>query len=132
MLPNATHVADVTVPFADVAAGQLGLAEAALQPQPVGTVGNTSTTTHAAEGAPSTAWPRALALAYASRYMTAVFCSWYSTGGVIPGVLEQLPLADLNATGTFKPGTTGVMFEKFNATDPDAAGGGGEYTVQVG
>lgn len=24
------------------------------------------------------------------------------------------------------------MFEKFNITDTDAAGGGGEYTVQVG
>jgi hypothetical protein len=82
------------------------------------------------------------------RYMQAAFCTWYSTGGEISGLLTQLPLSDLNATGTYTGSTgtrytcigldkslmtgTGVMFEKFNATDTDAAGGGGEYTVQIG
>jgi alpha,alpha-trehalase len=63
--------------------------------------------------------------------MTSAFCSWYSTGGSLPGVLAQLPLADLNATGTYFGGD-GHMFEKFNVTDPDAAGGGGEYQVVIG
>lgn len=64
--------------------------------------------------------------------MQAAFCSWYSTGGAIDGLLTQLPLADLNATGDYEGGSAGVMFEKFNMTDPDAAGGGGEYEVVVG
>jgi alpha,alpha-trehalase len=80
--------------------------------------------------------------------MQGAFCSWYSTGGSINGLLTQLPLSQLNATGSYSNGSTGVMFEKvswrsshpggleltqqFNATDIDAAGGGGEYTVQVG
>lgn len=73
-----------------------------------------------------------MAIEIANRYLTDAFCSWYSTGGSIPGVLEQLPLSDLNATGTWTPDQAGHMFEKFNVTDPDAAGGGGEYTVQIG
>lgn len=73
-----------------------------------------------------------MAIEIANRYMTDAFCSWYSTGGQIPGVLEQLPISDLNATGTFTPDQAGHMFEKFNVTDPDAAGGGGEYSVQIG
>jgi alpha,alpha-trehalase len=44
--------------------------------------------------------------------MQAAFCSWYSTGGEIEGILTQLPLADLNATGTYTGGSAGVMFEK--------------------
>lgn len=80
--------------------------------------------------------------------MQAAFCSWYSTGGEIEGLLTQLPLSDLNSTGTYEGGSAGVMFEKascsllpfssteadlkFNMTDPDAAGGGGEYEVVVG
>lgn len=46
------------------------------------------------------------------RYMQAAFCSWYSTGGEIEGILTQLPLSDLNATGTYTGGSAGVMFEK--------------------
>jgi hypothetical protein len=43
------------------------------------------------------------------------------TGGSIPGLLEQLPLSDLNATGTYSadPSTgdlpLGIMFEKVRA-----------------
>jgi hypothetical protein len=44
--------------------------------------------------------------------MQAAFCSWYSTGGEIDGLLTQLPLADLNATGDYQAGSAGVMFEK--------------------
>lgn len=73
-----------------------------------------------------------MAIEIANRYMTDAFCSWYSTGGSIPGVLQQLPISDLNSRGTFTQDQAGHMFEKFNATDPDAAGGGGEYTVQIG
>jgi alpha,alpha-trehalase len=44
--------------------------------------------------------------------MQAAFCSWYSTGGEIEGLLTQLPISDLNSTGTYTPDQTGVMFEK--------------------
>ena len=47
--------------------------------------------------------------------MQAAFCSWYSTGGEIEGILTQLPLADLNATGDYEAGTDGVMFEKVSS-----------------
>lgn len=46
-------------------------------------------------------------------------------------MLEQLPAAELNVTNS-SPVSTGQMFEKFNATDLDAAGGGGEYEVVTG
>ncbi len=42
--------------------------------------------------------------------MQAAFCSWYSSGGEIAGLLTQLPLSDLNATGTFTAGQTGELF----------------------
>lgn len=43
-------------------------------------------------------WAEGLATALANRYISAAFCSWFSTGGSIPGLLNQLPEADLNAT----------------------------------
>jgi alpha,alpha-trehalase len=52
--------------------------------------------------------------------MQAAFCSWYSTGGEIEGILTQLPLADLNATGTYAGGSAGVMFEKVGDLDPES------------
>ncbi|OCF57627.1 alpha,alpha-trehalase [Kwoniella mangroviensis CBS 10435] len=127
--PNATVLSNLTIPFSQVASGQLGLQESELQPQPQSTIGNVSLQTQEAQGKP---WPLALSIEYANRYLGAAFCSWYSTGGAIEGLLTQLPLSELNATGTYTAGQSGVMFEKFNATDTDAAGGGGEYTVQVG
>ncbi|KAL7417412.1 Six-hairpin glycosidase-like protein [Mrakia frigida] len=66
-----------------------------------------------------------------NRYISSAFCSWYSTGGSIPGVLSQLPADQLNVTHADTT-STGKMFEKFNATDLDAAGGGGEYEVVTG
>lgn len=129
VLPNASVLPNLTIPYSSVTAGQLGVTEAEIQPQPAAVVGNSSLSVPASHNA---SWPRALAIEYANRYLAAAFCSWYSTGGSLPGVLAQLPLADLNATGTYTAGTTGKMFEKFNTTDPDAAGGGGEYTVVTG
>ncbi|ODQ51086.1 glycoside hydrolase [Saitoella complicata NRRL Y-17804] len=65
---------------------------------------------------------RNLTIEIAQRYMDSAFCSWYATGGSVPNVLPQLP----------GESATGNIFEKFNASDIDAAGGGGEYTVAVG
>lgn len=47
-----------------------------------------------------------------SRYMQAAFCSWYSTGGSIEGLLQPLSLQQLKETGTYQGGAAGVMFEK--------------------
>ncbi|ORY35701.1 Six-hairpin glycosidase-like protein [Naematelia encephala] len=129
LYPNASILTNDTLSFADVATGQFGLNETDLPPQSSSTLGNVTLQTQEAKGKP---WPLALSIEFANRYMAAAFCSWYSTGGEINGTLTQLPLSDLNSTGTFTTGQTGVMFEKFNATDTDAAGGGGEYTVQIG
>ena len=76
-------------------------------------------------------WRDGLAIAVANRYTTAAFCSWYSTGGSVPGLLSQLSTQDLNATGA-DSSSTGQMFEKFSPFDADAAGAGGEYTVVTG
>jgi len=86
----------------------------------LGNVGNTT----------GLSWRDGLAEAVASRYMSAAFCSWYSTGGSVPGLLNQLPQSDLNLTNS--AGQSGQMFEKFSTIDLDAAGSGGEYTVQAG
>ncbi|TXT14109.1 uncharacterized protein COLE_00302 [Cutaneotrichosporon oleaginosum] len=127
LVPNATTFDAIGIPFDQVAPRQLNLDEAQLPEQPQSTIGNTSLFTNASEP-----WPKQMVIEIANRYMTDAFCSWYSTGGAIPGVLQQLPLSDLNATGTYTSDSAGHMFEKFNVTDPDAAGGGGEYTVQIG
>ncbi|KAG8703944.1 hypothetical protein FRC08_002545 [Ceratobasidium sp. 394] len=76
-------------------------------------------------------WRDALVRELANRYVSAAFCSWYSTGGSIPGLLQQLSPAELNATNS-DPSSQGHMFEKFSALDVDQAGSGGEYTVQDG
>ena len=54
----------------------------------------------------------------------------YSTGGSIPGLLSRLPREDLEVSNSVND--TGNMFEKISMFDIDVAGGGGEYTVQVG
>ena len=54
--------------------------------------------------------PAAIAIEYANRYMQSTFCSWYATGGEIPGLLQSLP-------GDARSGNAednGHMFEKFN------------------
>ncbi|ORY93580.1 Six-hairpin glycosidase-like protein [Syncephalastrum racemosum] len=58
----------------------------------------------------------------AERYIASAFCSWYETGGSVPGQLQKLS----NQTDV------GHMFEKLSVTDIGNAGGGGEYTVQAG
>ena len=63
-----------------------------------------------------------LAYTLAQRFVASAFCSWYKTGGSVPGLLKQLD----NQTDT------GHMFEKFNVADIGDAGAGGEYTVQAG
>ncbi|KAI9310892.1 putative neutral trehalase [Dichotomocladium elegans] len=66
---------------------------------------------------------KSLARTLALRNAASAFCSWYKTGGSIPGThLQKLP------------GQTddGHMFEKFDVRYMGLAGSGGEYTVQVG
>lgn len=52
----------------------------------------------------------------AERYVASAFCSWYETGGSVPGQLQKLS----NQTDD------GHMFEKFSVTNIGNAGGGGE------
>ncbi|TIB12944.1 hypothetical protein E3P92_02430 [Wallemia ichthyophaga] len=76
-------------------------------------------------------WRECLANEVAQRFVSSTFCSWYTTGGSIPNMLNQLPaekLAQYDADSSY----TGYMFEKYNSTNLVAAGGGGEYDVVVG
>lgn len=76
-------------------------------------------------------WRDTLANEAVQRFVSSSFCSWYSTGGSIPNMLDQLPaekLALYDADSSY----TGYMFEKYNSTNLVAAGGGGEYEVVVG
>ena len=75
-------------------------------------------------------WAAQLQRELANRYITSVYCSWYATGGSLPGLLPRLPDATLNLTQS--AGQTGILFEKFSALDTDSSGRGGEYTVQAG
>ncbi|KAI7616077.1 hypothetical protein KC319_g19567, partial [Hortaea werneckii] len=64
-----------------------------------------------------------LAVELAQRYVTSAFCTWRSTGGSTPQ-MPQLQGAD--------PEDVGTIFEKYNQTSINAAGGGGEYEVVEG
>jgi len=75
-------------------------------------------------------WAKALQREVANRYVTSVFCSWYATGGSIPGLLPRLPNSTLEITHSTDQ--DGYLFEKFSALDVDNSGQGGEYTVQAG
>lgn len=57
-----------------------------------------------------------LANVLAQRNLASAFCSWYKTGGSIPGILRQFP-GSLDA---------GHMFEKFDVRYMGLAGSGGE------
>lgn len=107
MLPNAAVLSNLTIPFDSVTQNQLGLSESELQPQPQSTIGNVSLNTETSQDKP---WPLALSIEFANRYLGAAFCSWYSTGGEISGLLTQLPLSDLNATGTYTSERSGKWF----------------------
>ncbi|KAF8600265.1 trehalase [Ceratobasidium sp. AG-I] len=119
--------------------GQLGLSEDELPQQTLELGGYAADDVNAAKGTvfnggvarKNEKWRDALVRELANRYVSAAFCSWYSTGGSIPGLLAQLPAAELNATNS-DPTSEGHMFEKFSALDVDQAGSGGEYTVQDG
>ncbi|KAF8319627.1 trehalase-domain-containing protein [Clavulina sp. PMI_390] len=133
--------------FSLVPSGQLGLDESALPIQPllsganatgtgpgadINEIDSSNGTTVVNGGDPvvGEAWNAVLARELANRYMSAVFCSWYSTGGSIDGLLPRLPDSVLNST--FSLNNTGNMFEKESMFDVDIAGSGGEYTVQAG
>jgi alpha,alpha-trehalase len=47
-------------------------------------------------------WAFALQRELANRYMASAFCSWWATGGSIPGVVPRLSNAELNVTGSVK------------------------------
>ncbi|KAJ7081150.1 glycoside hydrolase [Mycena belliarum] len=134
--------------FSLVPAGQLGLEESALPLQALrvglgsptaptsgagadvsrradGTVVNGGNITGSRGG-----WADALEAQLANRYVASVLCSWHATGGAIAGLLPRLSDAELNLTQSIS--NTGNMFEKFSITDVNAAGQGGEYTVQAG
>ncbi|CDZ96699.1 Neutral trehalase [Phaffia rhodozyma] len=122
--------------WSTIPSGQLGLEEADLPAQGGygggnRTVYNSDVITNGGNISSSEPWSQVLLTAVVQRYIDAAFCSWYSTGGSLPGILSQLPADQLNVTNS-SPSNTGNMFEKFNATDIDAAGGGGEYTVVTG
>lgn len=133
--------------FSLIPTGQLGLLEAELPIQPLASGFNASSTGHAADineidftslngsttitvinGGPATpgeSWTTTLAREMANRYVSSVFCSWYATGGSIPGLLPRLPDYELNLT--YAVNDTGRMFEKVSVLDIDVAGSGGEY-----
>ncbi|TFY59876.1 hypothetical protein EVG20_g7628 [Dentipellis fragilis] len=131
--------------YALVPSGQLNLAEDALPGQPLLTgkqANATKTGPHAdinslngtvVNGGNATqgeGWRDALARELANRYFASAFCSWYSTGGSIPGLLPRLSDQALNVSNSVN--NTGNMFEKFSNQNIDAGGSGGEYTVQAG
>ncbi|TFY63827.1 hypothetical protein EVJ58_g3018 [Rhodofomes roseus] len=125
-------------------AGQLGLAEDELPGQLLGAgLGNATrvgpgadisrlngTVVNGGNATEGEGWADVLKREVANRYFASALCSWHATGGSIPGLLPQLPDDVLNITGSI--GNTGNMFEKFNTTDVDSSGSGGEYTVQAG
>ncbi|KAI9495598.1 Six-hairpin glycosidase-like protein [Zychaea mexicana] len=64
-----------------------------------------------------------LARTLAERNAASAFCSWYKTGGSLPGLLDRV---------SANTDDNGHMFEKFDVRNMGLAGSGGEYTVQVG
>lgn len=75
-------------------------------------------------------WSEGMVETIANRLIASSFCSWYATGGSVPGVVPELSAESLSRAGSI--GKSGHMFEKFNVTNVNAAGGGGEYSVQDG
>jgi alpha,alpha-trehalase len=59
-------VDNITIEFDGVVAGQLGLNESELPPQPSETIGNLTSQNEVAVGLP---WPKALAVEWANRYV---------------------------------------------------------------
>ncbi|KAF8587681.1 glycoside hydrolase family 37 protein [Ramaria rubella] len=127
-----------------VPAGQLGINASQLLPQtaaddgsafPLGADVNAldGTVVNGGNVTRGESWAHTLTRELSNRYMASAFCNWYAglaTGGSIPGLVSRLPNDQLNVTLSLN--NTGIMFEKFSVTDVDAAGRGGEYTVQAG
>lgn len=55
-------------------------------------------------------WRDGLRAALVQRYVSSAYCSWYATGGSIPGLLPQADAATLNATNS-AGATAGHLFE---------------------
>ncbi|SPN97041.1 probable trehalase precursor [Cephalotrichum gorgonifer] len=72
---------------------------------------------------PSYAATRDLALSLAQRYLDSTFCTWYATGGST----SETPQLD-----GFTDEDKGAMFEKYDDSATNVAGGGGEYEVVEG
>ncbi|CBQ72773.1 related to trehalase precursor [Sporisorium reilianum SRZ2] len=80
-------------------------------------------------------WRDELVRELANRYVASALCSWRATGGKLnttDPAFQPVPDATLTANGLNASTAIGNMFEKFNASDINAAGSGGEYTVQTG
>lgn len=80
-------------------------------------------------------WRDELLRELANRYVASALCSWRATGGKLNTTDPNFqPVSDdiLTANGLNASTAVGNMFEKFNASDINAAGGGGEYSVQTG
>lgn len=80
-------------------------------------------------------WRDELVRELANRYVASALCSWRATGGKLNTTDPAFqPVADdvLTANGLNASTAIGNMFEKFNASDINAAGSGGEYVVQTG
>ncbi|EIM86201.1 glycoside hydrolase [Stereum hirsutum FP-91666 SS1] len=136
--------------YALIPSGQLSIAEDELPGQPIAPLssgvnatkvgpgadinllggGNGSTVLNGGSAAGGEGWRDMLVREVANRYVGSAFCSWYSTGGSLPGLLPRLSDAALNISGSIN--NTGNMFEKFSRSDIDIGGTGGEYTVQAG
>ncbi|GAK65251.1 glycoside hydrolase family 37 protein [Moesziomyces antarcticus] len=93
---------------------------------PIMNVGNSTT---------GESWRDELVRELANRYVASALCSWRATGGKLNTTdpnFQAVPDDVLTANGLNASTAIGNMFEKFNASDINAAGGGGEYEVQVG
>ena len=93
---------------------------------PIMNVGNTTTGEN---------WRDELVRELANRYVASALCSWRATGGKLntsDPAFAPVPDSILEANGLNASTAIGNMFEKFNASDVNAAGSGGEYTVQTG
>jgi alpha,alpha-trehalase len=75
------------------------------------------------ESDPLYQWTQELALNLTQRYLDSAFCTWRVTGGSTPN-FPKLDGLDEDAIGT--------IFEKYDSTTTNAAGGGGEYEVVEG
>ncbi|GAC94474.1 glycoside hydrolase [Pseudozyma hubeiensis SY62] len=80
-------------------------------------------------------WRDELVRELANRYVASALCSWRATGGKLnttDPAFQPVPDDVLTANGLNASTAIGNMFEKFNTSDVNSAGSGGEYAVQLG